>query len=208
MSQTASTLSSFSSLGGGGSFRFFPFHISARLDCCGGAGLAFLGISKNFPASSEQGIQNVEDGQEHTECLLSAHEPIRDATDLARNEHARDVTGHKVTLLTCFYPAFAGHCAVSDGGLAHRCSPRPKETSPTWPSRFTHICCPFCKLLTLLQIEKAYQKQHLFQNAKSRGMRAYSISRTQVRLMYVLLVTKRRQVNEGQAMVQGRWAWF
>ena len=54
----------------------------------------FLGISKNLPASSERGVQSVKDGREHTECLLSAHKPIRDAPDLTRNEHARDVTCH------------------------------------------------------------------------------------------------------------------
>lgn len=36
---------------GGSTFRFFlpAPHASARLDCWGGVGLAFLGISRNFP---------------------------------------------------------------------------------------------------------------------------------------------------------------
>jgi hypothetical protein len=55
-------------------FRFLAFHNSVRLACCGGAGFAFLGISKNLPASTRSGISLVVITEGLTKSLLARHD--------------------------------------------------------------------------------------------------------------------------------------
>lgn len=63
-------------------------HASARLDCWGGVGLAFLGISKNFPVRAVR-VSGCRHRRGRTECLLSVHESQACAcgNTSARDEH-------------------------------------------------------------------------------------------------------------------------